>query len=117
MYSQGNYKGAKHEWLPIVNNVGIPSYINVQDVASVNGHPVILITLCPFSYSMMQALETRAELIATLLNDLVQQVKSLKKAAKGNPDMPYVSEPEPEDNAGDDANESDGEEGLRQPED
>jgi hypothetical protein len=64
---------------------------------------------------MMQALETRAELIATLLNDLVRQVKSSKKAAKGNPDMPYVSEPEPEDDAGDDADESDGEEG--QPED
>jgi hypothetical protein len=30
MYSQGNYKGAKHEWLPSVDNIGIPSYINIQ---------------------------------------------------------------------------------------
>jgi len=59
----------------------------------------------------------RAELIATLLYNLARQVKSLKKAAKGNPDAPYVSEPEPEpDNADDGADESDGEE-AGQPQD
>jgi hypothetical protein len=61
----------------------------------------------------MQALEIRAELIATLLNDLVRQVKFSKKAAKENPDMPNVSEPKPEDDAHADADESDGEEGVR----
>ena len=66
---------------------------------------------------MMQALETWAELIAMLLNDLVRQVKSSKKAAKRNPDAPYVSEPEPEpDDADDGADESDGEE-AGQPQD
>lgn len=30
MYAQGNYKGAKNEWLPSMDSIGVPSYINVQ---------------------------------------------------------------------------------------
>ena len=28
--TQANHKGAKHEWLPSTDSVGIPSYINIQ---------------------------------------------------------------------------------------
>lgn len=30
MYSQSSYRGAKHEWLPSIDSVGTPSYINIQ---------------------------------------------------------------------------------------
>jgi hypothetical protein len=56
-----------------------------QEISSANGHPVSLITLCPFLVGILDRLQLRTELVSTLMQDLVREVKSSKKATREVP--------------------------------
>jgi hypothetical protein len=46
MYSKGNGKGAKHEWVPSINNLGLASYIYVRKFAPLAGHTLFTSLTC-----------------------------------------------------------------------
>ncbi|KAF8219154.1 hypothetical protein L208DRAFT_1383096 [Tricholoma matsutake] len=101
MYAQGNYKGAKNEWLPSMDSIGVPSYINItyQDLTTANGHPLILINLCSFLLGMFQTLSAQSGIIKTLVNNLIKQLKSSKNAARENVVPDHVLGPEAEESS------------------
>ena len=70
------------------------SQITCQDLTTANGHPLILINLCFFSLGMFQTLSAQSDIIKTLVNNLVKQLKSSKKDARENVVLDHVLGPE-----------------------
>ncbi|KAH7919930.1 hypothetical protein BV22DRAFT_1199252 [Leucogyrophana mollusca] len=145
MYTNSGGRGSQHCWIPCVNRVGIPSYVNIRvfrlsfgctyssmscpplgassfmripqthiifsfatasrdiiirSIETDNAHPFTLVTLCPFSTGIMQALCHRIHAVHAAVQLLI-------KARRGG--GPVVADALP--NGADDAEES-GAEGV-----
>ncbi|KAF6742271.1 hypothetical protein DFP72DRAFT_1022703 [Ephemerocybe angulata] len=78
MYSRGNGKNAKHDWVPQIDNLGLASYIYVLKYIPMAGHSVFTALACPqlASPSFIQVPRTHL-LFSLALYDSIDRSQSI----------------------------------------